>query len=161
MSHVESRRKALSTSGSASGNGIVAIEKFAGDEGGNDTLSATGALTDTGYAINIAASEDDVLDITATLVYVQTAGVTGWAIGIDGVSIHPATNGVLSESLGGNQPVILADVHTVTADEINAGEVTVSIMEFKFGGGATDPVVYNNGTDGTPIITVINLGPVV
>lgn len=137
------------------------MERALGDEGGLETTSSTDMANIPNLTLAIPASVGDVLDITLDIVWFAGTGVNArFNIAVDGTDRHPSSNGWVATSPvnNGSLPATFTLTHTVEAGDITAGEVTVAGRFASHAGSAIN--VSNDGNDGTPTLTVKNLGAV-
>lgn len=137
------------------------MEQALGDESGVESTMSTDFADIPFVTLAIPASTGDVLDITLDIVWFAGVGINGkFNIAVDGVDRHPSTNGLVASSAATNVsiPLTMNLTRVVEAGDITAGEVTVAGRFASHAGSAVN--ISNDGTDGTPILTVKNLGPV-
>lgn len=164
------RRRRTSTGGGASRSGVSFYEKVEGDGLGDQTISTADTWTDiTDLTVDLMEVSDIIADdiILVTFecqMYISTGTNTfvQFRFDVNGTN-HPSDRG-LATIIGdtNSHEFSLTETFQVTQAMIDAGSGTVTVKaqaSYSIGEGV-NLVIRNDGTNGTPIFTVTNLGAI-
>lgn len=152
-----------------SGGGVKNFTRIEGNESGDINVSSSSFTDVTGINVNLDETTQvvagDLLLITWSAQWYISSATNTWAqtrIAINS-TVHPSDRGWAVIIPNANSHFFgFTEVIEVTQGMIDAGEGGLFIRpQFcRANGGATTLTIRNDGTNGTPIFTVTNLGQV-